>query len=297
MSKKKKQDKNTFNSDQLDMEVSVMEEPMDEDEENDESEQEDVFAEDESDIAMMHNLEIEDNQIALSEIVFEEEAGFNPMFDWSTLAESERSRFSSLMSLDKEAVESYAWKRLGTLQRWMYARACAKVGLHEQFREISLGILKMRKPIPELCLEDIYLELVWDYVETKEYDEALSVLDKFEQAYPDEKPAAYRVRALIMMDMGEIDKGKAIIEQLLNLPFNHGIKGFEDDKSYRSADMNDGLLQYEIGYALLSMNHVDLAMHYFDRARNLANMNDNYELTMAIDNARAAANKRLNVEE
>ena len=42
------------------------------------------------------------------------------------------------------------------------------------------------------------------------------------------------------------------------------------------------------------MKRYDLALHYFDRAKNLANMNDNYELTMSIDNARAMTLKCMN---
>lgn len=297
MSKKRKQDKDAFKNDQLEMDPISIEENLDEDEENEDSEQEDVFAEDESDIAMIHNLENEDNRLALSEISLDEESGFNPMFDWSTLPESEKSRFSSLMSMEKEDVEKYSWKRLGTLQKWMYARACMKHDMHDQFREIAQAIVKMRKPVPELSIEDIYLELIWDYRQTKEYDQALALLDKFDKAFPEELPASYRVRALLLIDMGEVDKGKSLIDQLLHLPFNRNIKGFEDEKTSHNIDSNDGVIQYEIGYALLNMNHIDLAMHYFERARNLSVMNDNYELTMAIDNARAEANKLLNIED
>lgn len=295
MAKKKRQDKDNYEDFVQDSEPTAPdEEPLDEDEDGDEGEAEDVFAEDESDIAMIRKLEEEDTQIALAEILFEEEVGFNPMFDWSTVSEAEHSRFEALKTLSKEELEAYSWKRLGALQRWMVARACSLQGLHEMFREIALGIVKARKRPPELCVEDIYLELVWDYVETKEYDLALDMVDKFEQAFPDEQATALRVRGLINIDMGDLDAGKAHIDQLINLPFNRNIKGFEDDKSSRDSDKRDGVIQYEIGYALLNMKRYELALHYFDRARNLANMNDNYELTMSIDNARAITLRNIN---
>ena len=100
----------------------------------------------------------------------------------------------------------------------------------------------------------------------------------------------------MFIDMGEVEKGKSLIEQIVNLQFNRNIKGFEDDKSTRDSDKSDGVIQYEIGYSLLNMKHYELAMHYFERARNLANMNDNYELTMNIDNARAMTVKAMNQE-
>ncbi len=297
MSKKKRQDKEFVDDLQLDAEVGIHDEDaVDEDDENEDSEQEDVFAEDESDIAMMRNLEAEDNKIALETFSFDEEVGFNTMYDWSTVAESETSRFKALKEMDVEALRGYSWKRLNNMQKWMVARACSLRGLHEMFREIVLVILKSRKPSPELCNEDIALELVWDYIETKEYDEALATLDRFEQAYPAEQAAAMRARALVFIDMGEVEKGKSLIEQIVNLQFNRNIKGFEDDKSTRDSDKSDGVIQYEIGYSLLNMKHYELAMHYFERARNLANMNDNYELTMNIDNARAMTVKAMNQE-
>ena len=198
--------------------------------------------------------------------------------------------------MDAESLSSYSWKRLNNMQKWMVARACSLHGLHEMFREIVSTILKTRKPSPELCAEDIMLELAWDYVETKEYEQALATLEKFEQSYPAEQAAAMRARALVFIDMGEVDKGKSLIEQIVNLQFNRNIKGFENYKSTRDSDKSDGVIQYEIGYSLLNMKHYELAMHYFERARNLANMNDNYELTMNIDNARAMTMKAMNQE-
>ena len=294
MAKKKRQDNDNFD-DLNDLEPSVVEEDVAEDEEDrDESESEDVFAEDESDIAMLRKLEDEDSAKALSTIVLEEEVGFNPMFDWNSLTEAERSRFEALQSLGKEEIEAYSWKKLAPLQRWMVALNCMRFELHEMFREIAMSIIKTRKRPEELCIADIYLELIWDYVSTKSYEDALALVDQFEKSFPNEHAAALRVRGLIYIDMGKLDEGKAAIDQLISLPFNRNIKGFEEDKSSRDSDKRDGVIQYEIGYSLLNMKRYDLALHYFDRAKNLANMNDNYELTMSIDNARAMTLECMN---
>ena len=293
MAKKKRQDNDNFDA-LNDIEPSVSEEDVSEDEEErEDSDAEDVFAEDESDIAMLRKLEDEDSAKALSAIVLEEEVGFNPMFDWSSLPEAERSRFEALKSLGKEEIAAYQWKRLVPLQKWMVAYNCMRHELHDMFREIALTIIKARKRPEELCIEDIYLELVWDYVSTKQYDEALAMVDQFEKAFPQENVTALRVRGLIQIDMGNVDEGKATLDQLMNMPFNRNIKGFENDRSSRDSDQRDGIF-YEIGYSLLNMKRYDLALHYFDRAKNLANMNDNYELTMSIDNARAMTLKCMN---
>lgn len=297
MAKKKRQDNDNFD-DLNDLEPSIPEEDVAEDEEErEEGESEDVFEEDESDIAMMRKLEDEDSAKALSAIVLEEEVGFNPMFDWNSLPEAERARFEALQALSKQELENYQWKKLPPLQRWMVASHCMRHELHEMFREIALSIIKTRKRPDELCLEDIYLELVWDYISTKEYDDALATLEQFEKAFPDEQAAALRVKGLIFIDMGKIDDGKIAFDQLIALPFNRNIKAFDDDKSSLDSDKRDGVIHYEIGYSLLNMKHYDLALHYFDRAKNLANMNDNYELTMSIDNARAMTLKCMNNDE
>ncbi|MBQ4359489.1 MAG: hypothetical protein II767_04465, partial [Proteobacteria bacterium] len=97
MGKKKHQDSDNYIDFPQDSEPSVPEEePLDEEEENEDGESEDVFVEDESDIAMMRKLEEDDAQRALSAIVLEEEIGFKPTFDWSTVPDSDLSRFAAL---------------------------------------------------------------------------------------------------------------------------------------------------------------------------------------------------------
>ncbi len=293
--KKKRQDNDIYSDIQQDMDAPAPEEePLDEDEENEESESEDVFAEDESDIAMIHKLEEEDTQKALSTISFDEEVGFNPMFDWDSVPESEKTRFSTLKSMSREELETYSWKRLNAYQKWMVALACSDNGLHDMFREIVSTLINVKKKSPELCIEDIYLELVWDYLETKEFDKALETVDKFEEKFPSEKRVSLRVRGLVYMAMGDMDKGKALIDQINNIAFNNDIPGYENDKSFRDAERLSGMLQYEVGYSLLNMQLYPAALQFFEKAKNLAQLNDNYELIMAIDNAKALATRRKN---
>ena len=289
MAKKKSQNSDSDIDFQNEFE-EPLETMVDDEEENegeDEEKEKDEFLEDESDLAMIRNLENEDRRIALSALPFDEELGFNPDYDWTTVSEAEHSRYVSLMSDTRENIEGVSWKRFAPLQRWMVARACSKNGLHDMFREIALGLIKARKRAPELCLEDIYLDLVRDYVETEEYDLAVGIVDKFEQTFPDEAEAALRVRALIFFAQDKIDEGKKLVDKLIRLPFNRNIPGFEHDRASADSETRESLIQYEIGYALYSLKKYDLAKHYFEHARDLATMNNDYELTMAIDNANA----------
>ncbi len=335
MAKKKRQD-NDFNDDfQLDSDTSVPEEePMEEDEDGDESESEDVYAEDESDIVTLRRLEDKDREQALAEFHFDEEVGFNPLFDWSTVAEAETTRFQSLMAMTNDELETYKYDRLSNFQKWMVARACAKNGMHEMFQKITMGLVKSKKTTPELCMEDLYLELISDNLETRSYDAALENLDAFEKRFQDETLVALRVRGLIYIAMSipvrekakamddeglalcaakhynegramrldakaELEKadelvsqGQRYIDQMMNTPFH--VEGYDehvDDK-----DKQDGVLYYEVGYALFNMKMYDLAIHYFERAKNYSSLSDNYELTMAIDNARNAVHKAMQVE-
>ncbi|MBR4984698.1 MAG: hypothetical protein IKY83_03030 [Proteobacteria bacterium] len=298
MGKKKHQDSDNYLDFQQDSEPSVPEEEaLDEEEESEEGESEDVFAEDESDIAMMRKLEEDDAQRALSAIVIEEEIGFKPTYDWSTLPDSELNRFSALKNADKAEIENYSWKNLSAMKRWMVGLACIRHGLHEMFREIANSIIKLRKAPPELCLEDIYLELVRDYTETKEYDQAFKMLDKFEKTYPQEAFAAMRVRGLIYYDMGDNEKGKEAIDKVIKWRFNQDIEAFKGDRSGGFLAQRDGVVQYEVGYALLNMKHYELAREYFERAQSLAKMNDNYDLMMAIDDALAVTLRQLSGDE
>lgn len=298
MGKKKHQDSDNYIDFQQDSEPSMPEEEqLDEEEESDENESEDVFAEDESDIAMMRKLEEDDAQKALSAVVLEEEVGFKPTFDWSTIPEAERNRFSTLKAADKSEIENYSWKSLSAMKRWMVALSCIRLGLHDMFREIASSIIKLRKAPPELCMEDIYLELVRDYVETKEYEQAFKMLDKFEKTYPSETVAAVRVRGLIFYDMGELEKGKEMIDKVIRWRFNQDIEAYKDDRANYSSELRDGVIQYEVGYALLNMKHYGEAKDYFERAQSLAKMNDNYDLMMAIDDAMAITLRYLNGEE
>lgn len=287
MAKKKKSNLELDTDYQDDFDSSVVEPNLDEDEETDEPDEKDEFDEDESDLAMIRNLENEDRRTALSYQSFEEEVGFNPEFDWSSVPEATQSKFVALMDEAPENIAQISWKRLPPLQKWIVARACMKNGMHEMFREIAQSIVKSRKSASELCIEDIHLEIVRDYVETHEYQEALQQLDKFEQVFPKEYEVALRVRAIIYFAMGDKDKGKELIDMLIDVPFNRGIPEFEQDHSCRDNDERESRIMYEVGYALMNLKIYELARYYFERSRNRASLNDDYELTMAIDNALA----------
>lgn len=288
MSKKKRQNtENDIDQDYgLDEEMQV-DPSVDEDEDGDEREAEDEFAEDESDLALLRSLEMEERTKALATFSFAEELGFNPEFDWSTVSEAEQGRFQALMENTAENIESMSWKRLEPMQRWMIARAAMKHGLHALFREIANNILKTRKKIPELCLEDIYLELVRDYVETKEFDEAFEMLAKFEQAFPQEQESLLRVKALVHFAKGENDEGKALIEEMIKLPFNRNIPGFEKERVDYDVEKRESTMNYEVAAALYSLGLNDRAKAFLDKARNFADMNEDYELIMEIDNMQA----------
>lgn len=277
--------------------LKVGEEPNEDEEEGEASETEELFAEDEDDIAIMRSLESEDESIAFSTFMYDEEVGFNPYMDWSPLPEVERSKYAATMALEQAELEALAWKKMTPFHKWIVARACNHLSLHGMFREICLNIIRSRKKQDDLCIPEIYQELISDYVETREYDEAFHWLDKFEAAFPEDAAAALRIRGLLHIEAGDIDKGKEILNELIHRPFNHDIKGFEDDKSVRHTSASDGVLHYEIGYALLNMRHHELAMEYFDKAKNLAFLYDNYELTTAIDNARAMTAQEMAEEE
>lgn len=293
---KKKHDKNAKDDIRLDERIPH-EDVQEEAEDGEENEQEDELAEDESDLEMIRNLEGEDARMALATCSLDEIVGFNPMIDSTMVPEASQTRFSVIMDMPAEEVEHYAWKRLSALQKWMMALASSKHGFHAQFREICYALIKMRKPPRELCMPDIYLELVHDYIQTKEYDEASTLLDKFVQAFPNEEAAGMRVRGLMLIDKGCVEEGKDLLEQLAHLPFNRQIKGFEDDNAGSDRHDIDGVLPYEIGCSLVAMGHYDLAIEYFKRARNLANMNNNYALTLAIEDAQANLQKRMRQED
>ena len=293
MAKKKNQNNGDFQDFPQDSELPVEEEPIDEEEEGEEKESDDVYAEDEGDKEMMRKLEEEDRRIALDCIAFDEEVGFNPMFDWATVPEAERNRFAEYLRAEAATLEAVSWKRFNPFQRWMLARACSRRGMHDMFREITASILRSKKR-PELCLEDIHLELIGDYLDTGNVKEANDALDAFAKAFPDEEAAALRVRGLIHVFNGEHDDGKKCFDELVRIPFNRNIEGHSDDAAPRDSDKRNGVIQYEIGYALLNMKKYEQALHYFERAHNLANMNDDDELTMSIENARSTTMKCMN---
>lgn len=294
MTKKKNQNKD-FEEFSQNPNSPVEEESIDEEEESEEKEGEDVYAEDEGDKEMMRKLELEDRRIALEYFSFDEEVGFNPAFDWSTVSEADRNHFVAWMSADASEVEAISWKRMNAFQRWIVARAASVHCLHAMFREITQSIIKVKKAPAELLMEDIYLELLWDYLETHEVDEAVHVLELFEKSFPQEEDISMRVRGLIHAYCGDTVDAKTDFYDLLRIPFNRHISGHEDDKS--DVGNRNGVIKYEIGYALLNMKCYEQALYYFNQAYNLAVANDDHELMMAIHDARSLTEKAMNGDE
>lgn len=279
---KKKNNQRSIEQDYLDDETPI-ESVQDDDDDAEEKDSEDVFTEDESDLALLKNLENEDRKEALSVFAFDEEIGFNPHFDWDSVSEADTDKLLNLFNTLPENIDTVAWKKLSPVQRWCLARAASRNNLHDRFREIALSLLNSRKQIHELCIEDIYLELIRDYAETQEFDTAEALLAKFEKTFADQEETALRVKALLCFEKNDVDTGKMYIENLIEFPFNKHIKGFENDHTAVSMS-RDALIRYEIGYALLSMKNYNLAGEYFEEAKNRVDA-DNFELNMAIDNA------------
>ncbi len=318
MAKKKRQETDNYDDVLQDEETVAQEEPLEE-EENEDREAVDELAEDESDLAMLRKLEEDDTLAALSEIAFDEEVGFNPAFDWSTVSEAEKNRFRDLKNMKREEVETYNWKKLNFFQKWMVALACSRVGLHDTFREITTGIINTKKVIPELYMEEIYMELIGDYVDTEEYEKALSLVDSFHTRFvadKEQKNDAIRkendanleaqkedeikpffscmvekrseaiIRALIALITSDGKDGRQYIDEVGRLKFNTDIYEHEKDGGSDS-DRTSGKIQFEIGYSLLNMGKYDLALEFFDKAKQYAQVFNNYELLMEINNARA----------
>lgn len=318
MAKKKRQDSDNYEDVLQDEEVAAQEEPIEEEEEGDDREAVDELAEDESDLAMLRKLEEDDTIAALSEIVFDEEVGFNPAFDWSSVSEAEKNRFRDLRNMNREDVANYSWKKLNFFQKWMVASACSRVGLHEMFRDIVSGIINTKKTIPELYIEEIYMELIGDYVDTEDYEKALSLVDNFHARFVADKESKNDIirkendahsenkkdkikpflscmmdkrseaiiRALIALVSTDGKDGRQYIDEIGRLKFSSDIYEHEKDGGSDS-DRTSGKIQFEIGYSLLNMGKFDLALEFFEKARQYAQVFNNYELLMEIDNARA----------
>lgn len=255
------------------------EDSLDEDEESEENKEEAKFDEDEDDIKALLEVEEKDEQDALSVFLFEEESGFSPTFDWESIKDECNQKHEEIMQLEEAALPAYVKKHVPHWQKWIAACSCARFGQHDIFRELCNAIIKSKKRQPEICYEDIYMELIQDYVETKEFKEAFEVLEKYKKAFPAGSEELYGddtyewVKALLLIESGSVHEGREIFNKIA------------------MKDPESGNIQFEIGASLLNMSHPELALIFLDKAKMLAKMNRNYELTTTIDDARYAAIK------
>ena len=299
MSKKKRQNSDNELEQDYAPDEEMAEESMPDDGDDDENESDESFAEDENDLEMLRKLEEDDRKTALSVFSFDEEVGFNPCFDWKTVAEAEKNAFLAMKADGIEKIESLPWKRHDPFKRWMAATVALQHGHHALFREIAASILNARKKAAELCYEDIHLEIVRDFIETDEFAEAKEAIKRFAASFPDEEECLWRVSALAAFAEGDDETGKEFVDKLVHAKFNRHIAGFEKDTARSGFENQTSNVYYEIADALYSLRKPKTegrAQYYLDKAREYAVLNNDDELIMTIDNlkARIARQKKAN---
>ncbi len=258
-------------SDELDDDLGVDVEDVLDEEEEDDDEERDEYEEEEDDLEVWRALEEEEERAATLAFIFAEELGYSPDYDWDGLPEVERERHEEILSYDREALEKLSAKRLNVLDRWAAAQSYARVGMREAFQESCVSILKSRRRHAALAYEDIYLELISDLAEGKDFEEAFAYLDRFRKAFPDEEEVYQRVRGLLLIESGAIHEGKSILDELMA----------------KSSD--NGELHLEIGDDLLAMGHPELALRVLERGKDFARRNRDTELMTALDETRRLA--------
>lgn len=256
------------------VEEEVEEEPEEEEEESDEESDEDDDDDDDVDVDL--DADIDEG---LDGPIFEEEAGYADTFDWSSLPEEERTRHNELLGADRDALAEVNFKKLGPLERWAVAQAYARHGMRAEFQEACRAILKARKRHDALMYEDIYLELISDLADAKDFDEAFSYLDKFQKAFPDDDDIYQRVHGLLLIESGKVHEGRALLDELMARADDHGE------------------LHLEIGDDLLAMGHPELALRILARGKDFARQSRDTELMTAIDETRRMALQRIEGDE
>jgi len=219
--------------------------------------------------------DLDDDDEDLDDLIFQEEAGYRDDYDWSQLDADERARHDELLEMGADELEDVKAKSLEPLHRWAYAQACARVGDREEFQETCRLLLRARKKHDGLMYEDIYLELLSDLAEQENFDEAFEWLDKFEKKFEDEKDIHQRVRGLLLIESGEIHKGKKLLDKLM------------------SGASDRGEMHLEIGDDLLAMGHPEMAIRVLDRGKDFARRNRDTELMTAIDETRRLAQSSI----
>ncbi len=300
--------------------TSVPEDPVDEDEDRDETDNEDSLAEDEDDKQIIAKLEKADREEAEKIFLFEEEIGYNSNYDWtdrSIFPEKEEDDAKRvLIEMTTDEVNNYKLKSTASLfNKWTLALACKKRGLNDKFVELARDILKGVKNDERLCFADIYLELVDTLMRQNQNDEALEVIakykddaDKFmasfttaednkkskkaktEEAKKDirvvefDEHAVEIVRGILLAKTNQLSEAKSVFDHLVNRPFYMGIPEAESS-SKAGADAERRLVMFEIAQALASVGVHDLAFEYFDKSKKLADLEDDKKLILEIENA------------
>ncbi|MDX9722695.1 MAG: hypothetical protein RBU37_18250 [Myxococcota bacterium] len=244
----------------------------DEDEESLDEDDEHLLDDDEELIRAME----EEETVDPDELVFEEDAGYDPDFDWSKLDEAELARHRELLEATPEAIAEINVRRLNLFDRWAVARSCARHGLREQFQEICRGIVKARRKHDALLYEDIYLELISDLADSKLFEEAFDYLERFRKAYPDEQDIFLRVRGLLLVESGSIHEGKLILDELMSKADDHGET------------------HLEIADDLVAMGHPELALRILERGKEFARRHKDTDLLTALDETRNMALSKIN---
>lgn len=281
---------------ELDEVVLPPEDTDPEDEENEEGDNEDLLQEDEDDKQVIAKLEKEDREAAESVFAFEEEPGFDPLYDWDGMPESELDEAKSWREMSVDEINNLKFSRMPQFKKWVIAGVCKKLGLHDKFCELASSLIKTKKNTRDarLLFEDIYLELVSDYVAVSKFDDAFATIELFEKSEFSDYVTVQKIRALTTIASGKIEEGKQIIEALTNRPFNKDIPGFEnehcDDGNRRCR------IFFEFAQSLIAMKFYDLATEYLDRSMKLALLINDTDLILEIHDARAYVRLQQKVE-
>ena len=295
MAKKKAKDTEDEFEELKDDIIQPPEEPLDEDEENEDTDPDNALLEDEDDRQMIAKLEAEDRELSEKIFAFDEELGFNPLYDWDSVPEKDVDDAKTWLAMDAEKLAAIKFSKSDSqLKKWIIACACKKNALHDNFREITLALMGAKKRDPRLSFADIYLALLDDYAQTGEFDKAFETIETIrkDKAVSIDEHTLSRVKALILFKKGDISEGKMIVDEIAYRPFNKSIQGFETDR----VTPNTELVFFEIALSLFSLDLYDLGMEYLEKSRKLAILNNNNDLILEICNAKSGEEKLHNAK-
>ena len=251
----------------------------DDENEDEDSKEDALLKEDEEDQAMLIAVEREDEQTALSQLIMQEEIGFNPEFNFDSLTEKEKEKYESLILLTMDEAKKLAWKRLPHWQKWTLAMVCQKYSINDKFREICTSLIESptkKNAHPGILYDDIHLELIRSYAEDGLHEQAITELDEFNKLYPQHEDVGLWIKALLLINNQQHDEGKIILDKIA------------------LTDTETGNIHHEIAAALLSINQPEIAMTYLEKAKVLAKSRKDSELTTAIDNCMKYAISYIN---